>query len=181
MSQLDQPAPIDNTEFRTNNDAALAAASTQLDRVRLLQATLAIEIPITAQLGVSIVQYDRTRLRLSAPLAPNINHKHTAFAGSLNALVTLSGWGLIWLLLYEYDRAGTIVIQDHTTSYLKPVTQDFTAEAIRPEPEHITRFLATLARKGRARIEVHATIREADAVAVAFQGRYVVQAQPPAI
>ena len=33
------------------------------------------------------------------PLDPNRNHQQTAFAGSLNALCTIAGWGSVYLLL----------------------------------------------------------------------------------
>ncbi|TFG38857.1 MAG: thioesterase, partial [Candidatus Aminicenantes bacterium] len=59
-------------------------------------------MPITKALGLRVIGRDGTDLIFSAPLAPNINHKGTAFAGSLNATATLAGWGTIWLLLREH-------------------------------------------------------------------------------
>ncbi len=81
-------------------------------RLQELQEILAREIPITQHLGISIESYDKTGLTLKAPLQQNINHKSTAFAGSLNALLTLAGWGLLWLLLQERDMHAQIVIQE---------------------------------------------------------------------
>ncbi len=40
------------------------------------------------------------------PLGPNRNHQQTAFAGSLNALCTIAGWGTVLLLLKELERTA---------------------------------------------------------------------------
>jgi len=144
------------------------------DRLRELQEILAQEIPITQHLGITVESYDDEGLTLKAPLRQNINHKSTAFAGSLNALLTLAGWGLIWLLLKERDMHAHIVIQESMSSYLRPVTRDFSAWCHKPDPAYITRLETTLKRKGKARLQLQSEIREGDIVAVTFSGRYVV-------
>jgi hypothetical protein len=44
------------------------------------------------------------------PEAGNQNPHHTLFAGSLFSLATLTGWGLIWLMLRERHLGGTIIL-----------------------------------------------------------------------
>jgi thioesterase domain-containing protein len=139
-----------------------------------LQETLRREIPITQHLGITVESYDAQRLVLSAPLARNINHKGTAFAGSLNALVTLAGWGQLWLILKERQLHGKIVIQDSTNSYLLPVQSDFRAFCDRPSPAQITRLENTFHKHSRARIELQAEIYNGSELAVSFRGRYVI-------
>lgn len=146
------------------------------NRLRELQETFYSEIPITKHLGVTVVSYNGEQLALRAPLEANINHKDTAFAGSLNALVTLAGWGLLWLILKEEELAAKIVIQDSTINYLLPVTRDFVAVCAKPDAAQLARFTTMLRRKGRARLELEAEIREENQLAVAFKGRYVAQA-----
>ena len=150
-----------------------------MDALQRLQATLHNEIPLSKAIGIIVGTYDNGCLTLRAPLGPNINHKDTAFAGSLNALVTLAGWSLIWLVLDTAGLSGKIVIQDSTIQYLRPVTQDFVARCCQPEAGDLARFLTMLRRKGRARLGLQAEIREADACAVSFSGRYVVQLTQP--
>jgi thioesterase domain-containing protein len=145
-----------------------------MDLLARLQATLHGEIPLSQAIGITVHSYDDGCLALRAPLGPNINHKDTAFAGSLNALVTLTGWSLIWLLLDDEALRGKIIIQDSTIHYLRPVTRDFVARASLPPAEEVARFLLLLRRKRRARLELQAEIREASAVDVSFSGRYVV-------
>src|SRR5689334_10249031 len=123
-----------------------------------LQETLIQEIPITQHLGITVESYEDHRLILSAPLAQNINHKGTAFAGSLNALLTLAGWGQLWLILKERHIPGKIVIQDSSSSYLLPVDDDFRAICPRPSSGHIARLENTLKKYNRARIELQAEI-----------------------
>ena len=52
-------------------------------------------------MGIRVAAYDGTSLKLTAPLAPNINHKSTAFGGSLYSLAVLCGWGIVHLKLAE--------------------------------------------------------------------------------
>jgi thioesterase domain-containing protein len=147
------------------------------DLLRRLQQTMHMEIPLTGAIGICAVAYDREGLRLSAPLAQNINDKGTVFSGSLNAVITLAGWGLIWLLLREQRLSGAIVIQDSAIKYLQPVRRDFIARAYVPARSEIEQFQSTLRKRGRARLSVQAEICENDALQVSFTGRYVVDRQ----
>ena len=143
------------------------------EQMQALEATLHHEIPITRALGVTVESYDGQILCLKAPLAPNINHKDTAFAGSLNALATLSGWGMVWLILQEAKIAAKIVIQDSQINYLRPVAADFAAASRKPDPAQLRRFETMLVKKGKARLELNAEIFSGGGPAVTFQGRYV--------
>jgi thioesterase domain-containing protein len=138
-----------------------------------LQDVLLTEIPITRYLGVSVASYDTNGLVLNAPLVNNVNHKGTAFAGSLNSLITLSGWGLLWLVLRENYLPAGIVIQDCKCDYLLPVTSDFSACCRKPEGVQIEKMVQTLQKKGKARLELSATIFQDQQLAVSFTGRYV--------
>lgn len=144
------------------------------DQLRELQETLFLDIPITKHLGVLVEKYDGRGVILSAPLRSNVNHKETAFAGSLNALVTLAGWSMLWLMLKELEIDGEIVIQDGAISYLLPVTRDFSARCGKPDLEQVERFEQMLRKRGKARLELCAEIWEDDEMAVSFKGRYVV-------
>jgi thioesterase domain-containing protein len=143
------------------------------DLVQALQQTLEHEIPLTQHLELRVLAYDEQGLTLGAPLAPNINHKRTAFAGSLNSVVTLAGWGLLWLILYEQEIPARVVIQDSSCSYLRPVSDDFTAFCAKPAPAEIAKMAEALSKRGRARIELQVEVRNPSGVAVLFTGRYV--------
>ena len=141
--------------------------------LRALRAKLRRDMPITKALGLRVVGNEGGGLVLSSPLAPNINHKGTAFAGSLNATATLAGWGTIWLLLREHGIRSHVVIQDSTVDYFRPVTGDFTARCRAPSASAIERLVNAVRRRGRGRIELDVLVSDASGDAVRFHGRYV--------
>jgi thioesterase domain-containing protein len=143
------------------------------DLLRALRTKLRRDMPITEALGLRVVGREGTGLVLSSPLAPNINHKGTAFAGSLNATATLAGWGTIWLVLREHGIRSHVVIQDSTVHYFRPVTGDFTARCKAPSAHAVERLVKAVTSKGRGRIELDVTIADASGDAVRFRGRFV--------
>lgn len=130
-------------------------------------------IPLTRSLGARVEHYDGVSVRLSAPFAPNVNHKGTAFGGSLSAVAILSGWVLVHLQLRERGDAAQLVIQRSAFDFQAPVDGDFTATATLPEPRLWERFLATLARHRAARVVVPSTITCASGVGGAHEGTFV--------
>lgn len=153
----------------------MASIVSMVTPIAAIEAALHGAIPITRALGLRVAAWDADGLALAAPLAPNRNDKGTVFAGSLNAALTLAGWGLLWLALREHGRAATVIIQDSSIEYLRPVADDFVARCARPAPGELERLLATLERRGRARIELAGAVLAAGQPAVVFRGRYVVQ------
>jgi thioesterase domain-containing protein len=144
-----------------------------VEQLRELEQTLHAEIPLTRAMGVQVLRADQNGLVLSAALAPNLNHKKTAFGGSLNSLATLACWGLIQLLLRERGQAGTVVIQESSVQFLKPVMRDFEALCPLPPDPVIERFLHMLERKGRARLALDAVIHAEGEIALRFRGQFV--------
>ena len=146
-----------------------------LDSVELqdLEKTLHAEIPLTRVMDVHVLRADQNGLALGAALAPNINHKQTAFGGSLNSLATLACWGLIQLLVRDRGQVITVVIQESSVHFLKPVVQDFEAICSRPPAPVAERFLRTLERKGRARMALDAVIHADGDIALRFHGQFV--------
>src|SRR5689334_24714465 len=118
------------------------------DDLRALQTALVSEIPLTGAIGLQVAGFDDGRLTLAAPLAPNINHKDTAFAGSLNAVLTLAGWSMFWLIARSAGMPAKVVIQDSSIRYLRPVARDFVAACRLPAPAEIERCLLLLRKRG---------------------------------
>ena len=149
----------------------------QPDLLRALRIKLRRDMPITRALGLRVVGREGAGLVLASPLAPNINHKGTAFAGSLNATATLAGWGTIWLVLREHGIRSHVVIQDSAVHDFRPVTGDFTARCRAPSSSAIERLVKSVVKKGRGRIELDVMIADASGDAVRFHGRYVAMAE----
>jgi len=130
-------------------------------------------IPSTQTLGARAEHYDGTILRLAAPLVPNVNHRGTAFGGSLSALAILSGWLLLHLKLREGGVTARLVIQRSALDYLAPVDGDFTATAALPAPGAWERFLRTLARHRSARVTVPSSLTCGSGVGGRHEGTFV--------
>jgi len=138
-----------------------------------LERTLHDEIPLSQAMGIRVAEFDGTSLRMTAPVAPNINHQSTAFGGSLYSLSVLCGWGLLHLKLAEARLHKHIVIQDADIRYLLPVDHDMDAEC-KVDEVKLKNFLRALEKHGRARLSLDVVIKHGDQIAVEFSGRYVV-------
>lgn len=142
----------------------------------LLQETLRREMPITCAMGIEVVSWADEQLTVRMPLEPNRNHQYSAFAGSLNALCTIVGWGTIFLLLQRESLAGNIVIRRGKIRYLRPVrTPEFLATGLPIETEKSNYFFELLRSKGKSKIDVAVEISDEQGPYVNFQGSYVVQ------
>lgn len=135
---------------------------------------LAAELPITQSLGIRVESRSGGGLVLWLPLAVNRNHKGAVFAGSLNAVATLAGWGALWLALAEAGTDAHVVIQDSTIRYPRPARSDVRATCAGPLPAALEQALDLLRRRGRARLALASEVHDAEGTPVAgFSGRYV--------
>lgn len=136
-------------------------------------AYLHAHIPITQALGARVEAWDGYAIRLSAPLAPNLNHRGTAFGGSLSALAILAGWATLHLALRERGVEARLVIQRSAIDFVEPIEGDFTASSRLPPPEQWERFLATLSRHSRARVTVEGEVACGGRAGGRHEGVYV--------
>lgn len=142
-----------------------------------LQSYLHAHIPLSAAMQVRVVAATIERVTLSAPLAPNINHRATVFGGSASAVAILSAWSLLHLRLAADHPQSRLVIQRNTMDYEQPIDRDFTATAVLDAATEWASFLKLLSRRGKARAIVSAIV-EADGVAAGhFRGEFVALAR----
>jgi thioesterase domain-containing protein len=140
-----------------------------------LQRTLEREIPMCAQMGIRVHGGSADGLVMRLPLSPNRNHQQTAFAGSLNALCTIAGWGSVYLLLRELGLDGNIVIRRSNIRYQEPVTSaEIFARCLPVSAEARQYFLEMFGDKGQAKLDLTVEVTGSDGPAVAFHGSYVV-------
>jgi thioesterase domain-containing protein len=110
------------------------------------------------------------------PLEPNRNHQFSAFAGSLNALCTIAGWGGVFLMLRGEGLAGNIVIRRSQIRYFRPVrSAEIVAQTLPPDAQAEAYFFELLRSKGRSKIDMASQIIDADGPLVSFSGSYVIQ------
>lgn len=137
-------------------------------------------IPLSAAMQVTAIEASPERILLSAPLAPNINHRDTVFGGSASAIAILAAWALVHTRMRAEDLRGTLVIQRNTMEYDRPLTGAFTATARAPEASEWASFTRMLRRKGRGRLVVHSTLEQDGVAACRLEGEFVALASPPA-
>jgi thioesterase domain-containing protein len=139
-----------------------------------LEKFLHAKIPLTAAMGIRVIQTGPHRLILEAPLAPNINHLGSVFGGALHTLPTLACYAALWTLLVEGGVDGHVVVKESHAHYRSPVRSTFRATCDRPPPELAARFVDELRRFKKARMDL-ASVIEGDGgkPAVEFSGSFV--------
>jgi thioesterase domain-containing protein len=152
-----------------------SSTSAAASRLAELQATLDREIPMCAQMGIRVHASDDQGLVMRLPLDRNRNHQQTAFAGSLNAVCTIAGWGSVYLLLRELGRTGSIVIRRSSIRYAEPVaTADILARCLPVPADARQYFVEMLDDKGQTKLDLVVEIPGSNGPAVLFSGSYVV-------
>jgi thioesterase domain-containing protein len=168
-----------DTELNPGRDNAMSddvTSEDSLDRAGELQQVLHRDIPLTRDMGLTVLSWQAGQLRLHLPLEPNINHKSTLFGGSLYCGAVLAGWGWLHVRLREAGiEGGHIVIQDGQISYPLPVRGDAVAICDAPDAAVWERFATTYQKRGRARLTLHTRLcaQGSDLEAVRFVGQFV--------
>ena len=146
--------------------------SAKVERTEL-QRYLHEHIPLSAAMGVGVLQRTNDNVVLSAPLQPNINHRDSVFGGSASALAILAAWSLVHTRLEGVGIRGRLVIQRNAIEYGRPILGEFSASATLKNPKEWDTFLKTLERRGRARITVMAELMYEGSTAGMFEGEFV--------
>jgi len=131
------------------------------------------KIPLSRFMQISALELSEHCVRLGAPLTPNMNHRATVFGGSASSLAILAAWSLLHVRLHISSPGVSIVIQQHSMDYERPMNGEFAARASLAVPDQWPRFLQALARFGKARIAVNSTLEFAGELAGRFSGEFV--------
>jgi thioesterase domain-containing protein len=124
-------------------------------------------MPPVAAMQIRASQFNGQMLRLSAPLAANVNDKSCAFGGSLASLMTLAGWGWLTLKLLEAGESAEVYVADSNIRYLAPLYDDLVGEARLREDQDWPAVLRCLVERKRARVAMLAEMRSASGTQVA--------------
>ncbi|MES2450870.1 MAG: YiiD C-terminal domain-containing protein [Pseudomonadota bacterium] len=131
------------------------------------------QIPLSAAMQVAVDAANLDSVVLSAPLEPNVNHKSTAFGGSISALGILAAWSLVHLRLLDEGLICEVVIQSNQMDYDRPITGTFAASSSLSDPAAWPAFLKILTRRRLARIEVRSELIFEEKVVGRLSGRFV--------
>jgi thioesterase domain-containing protein len=137
-----------------------------------LQDRIDREIMLAKPMGVIVETADETAVILRAPLAPNANHKGTAFGGSLYSLAVLTGWAWVTRFIASRQLNADAVIQESSMRFLKPVRGEMRASIQIPAEAEVDKFKRMLARAERGRIRLQVTMHHESTLAVVFDGLF---------
>lgn len=128
-------------------------------------------IPLSKAMGIFVASYDHQALITRCNLAFNKNLHNTMFAGSINTLATLTGWGWVHLQLEEQALSGDIVLAQGNIKYLAPIPSYAHAQVIKADTvESYDRL--TMNKKAKA--EIVCNVYSGSQIAAVFTGTYVV-------
>lgn len=130
-------------------------------------------IPLSKAMEVSVIAANVGEVVLSAPLAPNINHRDTVFGGSASAVAILAAWSLLHIRLQSAGVPSRLVIQRNTMEYELPIVGEFTARSSIVDDRDWQLFMRMLTRKGKARITVSSVLEYAGQVVGRLTGEFV--------
>ncbi len=131
------------------------------------------QIPATRYMGISLVSRQPDEIRFSAPLEPNLNHRQTAFGGSIATMGILAGWAFIHFNLKELGLSSRLVIKKSTIDFLSAITGGFEASCKAPNPENWEIFLKNLKQYKMARLNLVSELYFLEKVAARHHGVYV--------
>lgn len=132
------------------------------------------KIPITNKMGIEVLDYEDSFINIKGLLKNNINHKDTAFGGSINTFLTLVCWSMVYRHIKKIDQDAHVVIQSSSIKYLKPIKEDFIANCTLNKEKNIEKFLDTYKKFGKARITLESQIEGSNGVEASFIGQFVV-------
>lgn len=139
-----------------------------------LEQFLHAKIPLTAAMGIRVIQTGPHQLILEAPLAPNINHLGTVFGGALHTLPTLACYAALWTLLVGSGVDGHVVVKTSHARYRQPVRGTFRAVCQRPGPDIAAAFISDLRRFNKGRMDLASIVEGTNGQpAVDYRGSFV--------
>lgn len=131
-------------------------------------------LPTAQALQISVTDYDSQSLTLSAPLAPSVNDKQTAFGGSLYVVAVMAGWGMVYLRCREAGIDPNIVVARGEIDYHAPVDSDIVASSLAIDEAEWQRFFSDFEARGKAKIELRTEVVRNGKPAVSFKGLYAI-------
>jgi thioesterase domain-containing protein len=137
-----------------------------------LQELIDREIMLAKPMGIIVESANDLSLILRAPLAPNANHKGTAFGGSLYSLAVLTGWAWLTRFLATRKLDAEAVIQESSMRFMAPVHGEMRACIEIPADAEIEKFQKMLMRADRGRIRLQVKMHEGSRLATVFDGLF---------
>jgi acyl-coenzyme A thioesterase PaaI-like protein len=114
-------------------------------------------VPRIAELGIRVVELTPDRAVNHAPLAPNVNHLGSMYAGTLFGMAEMLG-GVILFPSVDFE-SYLPTVKEISIRYRRPALSDITAVATL-DPETLTRIRDEARERGRSEYRVDATLTD---------------------
>ncbi|QDK38224.1 YiiD C-terminal domain-containing protein [Bdellovibrio sp. NC01] len=143
-----------------------------------LEAILRDKIKLYEHLGIEVVEITSSKVHFRVSLEKNLNHKGTAFGGSLYATGVMSAYALVLAGLKHYHiNTDNIVIAKGEISYYRPVDTDFDVVARFKNLQQEEAFFSELKQKNRVKDVVEVQILgDGGSLKASLSGTFVVNA-----
>ncbi len=144
--------------------------------IRRFEAECRADIPLLTAMDLSFGDYADLTLSMTAPLAPNINNKGTAFGGSIASICLFAGWAVSTIAFAEHGVSNTeIVVYRNEMTFERPARGLLTVRAWL-EPGDFAACLERLKAgdTSRIRLDIHVDLYHDEARCATMQGLYVV-------
>ena len=115
------------------------------------------------QMQARLLDYDGRRLRIAAPLAPNLNDKRTAFGGSMASLMTIAGWLLVSQNLTDDTTKPDVFVTETTSHFSRTVTTDMIA-TVWLAANSFEALALQMRRRGKVRVRTEAKLEGTDGI-----------------
>ncbi len=137
-----------------------------------VESYLHAHIPQSVSMGVQVASVDATGVRLTSPLAPNINHRGTVFGGSAASVAMLAGWAMVHARL-DGQPGVRLVIRRQQMEFNAPIDGDFEAICDDPGQDAWDLFDRALREKGKGRVTLTVRLGQGGPDLATFEGVYV--------
>lgn len=124
-------------------------------------------------MGIQVLEFTQSRVRMLAKLDANINDKMTVFGGSINGLMTICGWAMIFKNIKEIDPGVDIVIKKSSINYFAPIREDFIAECELNNERARKEFIEIYSKQKKSRLNLKISIKNKITTLAEYEGQYV--------
>lgn len=129
-------------------------------------------VPLSRAMGLEIEALSNQSVQIKAPISNNRNIYNGATSASVDRLFLFLCYTYLKLVSENIEPDPEFVFHNAETTFLRPITSDFSAKLLMPPQKEVRRLLRELKRKGTAQITLDAQIRYGDEIFVAYSGQY---------
>lgn len=132
------------------------------------------QIPVVKNMGIELSGFNGTEIKFKAPLDKNINHRFSAFGGSIYSVAVLAGYGLIFLNLRKRNLNPHIVVHKSNVVYKKPILQDFEAICKLENNKEFDDFIQYYIENKKSRLELSSNVIINGEIAFTLHAKFVI-------